>query len=72
MAKKQIPDTSIEFNLSENKLLISEVKIDNHIEADKLNQLIVYVFKKHGLLSFRYMGAVREIAELWLKQNQSK
>lgn len=39
---------------------------------DELKELIENVFAEKGLNSISYKEAAREIAELWLKQNQSK
>jgi hypothetical protein len=40
------------------------------IERDSLQELINAVFKRKQLSSLSYKDAAREIAELWLKQNQ--
>lgn len=39
---------------------------------DELKELIEAVFSEKGLNSISYKEAAAEVAELWLKQNQSK
>lgn len=40
--------------------------------CDELYQLVKNIFEKKGLHSISYKEAAAEVAELWLKQNQSK
>ena len=39
-------------------------------ERDELKELVDAIFKRKGLNSISYKEAAREVAELWLKQNQ--
>lgn len=49
------------------------IDLEKHADTrpvDELNELIKTVFSEKGLNSISYMVAAREVAELWLKQNQ--
>jgi hypothetical protein len=45
---------------------------EEQMEVDELNDLVDAVFKERGLRSISYKEAARLVAELWLKQNQTK
>ncbi len=62
-----------EFNMKwSSEWFIDLSKKEESREVDELRELVDAVFKKKGLNSISYKEAAREVAELWLKQNQNK
>lgn len=55
-----------------NDWFIDCSKIEEPDSTNELYQLVKDVFEKKGLHSITYKEAACEVAELWLKQNQSK
>jgi hypothetical protein len=60
-----------EFNMNcESDWFIDCSEKKEQREVDELYELIKSVFHKKGLFSISYKEAAKEVAELWLKQNQ--
>ena len=65
--KEKLGDFNIEW---ESHWFINLSEPQEQYPIDELNELVDAVFKRKGLNSISYKDAAREIAELWLKQNQ--
>lgn len=62
-----------EFNMEwSSDWFIDIQKQEEERPIDELKELIDAVFDEKNLNSISYKEAAREVAELWLKQNQSK
>lgn len=55
-----------------NDWFLDTSKVEEKDDYDELYQLVKDVFEKKGLHSISYKEAACEVAQLWLKQNQSK